>query len=396
MGGECLFIELWSVDVAEDSDLEKTEQPSERRLQQARDDGQVARSREFSTFMGLLAGGGGLWLMGGHLYQSMLQLMRQGLQFDVHRVDDPVVMLEHFSHMVLHMLGAILPFLGLLLATALLSPLLLNGWLFSTKPLQPDFTRLDPVAGLARMFSLHGWIELLKSMAKSLVVGGAGIWAVWHFLGVTLTLPGLALSAAAPQMGHWVIESFLIMVAGTFLVAAVDVPFQLWDHNRRLRMTREEVRQDAKETEGDPQVKGRIRSMQREIARRRMMAQIPTADVVVTNPTHYAVALRYQEGKMRAPIVVAKGVHLLAARIREEALHHRVPVVEAPPLARALYAHADLERPIPETLYIAVAEILAYAYQLQQYRQNGGLAPEMPQDLPVPPELDPDVEEMSE
>lgn len=380
--------------MAEDSDLEKTEQPSERRLQQARDEGQVARSRELSTFMGLLAGGGGIWFMGKTLYQSMLQLMSQGLRFDAQSASQPELMTERFSQLVLHTLGTLMPLLGVLLATALFSPLLLNGWLFSTEPLQPNFSRLDPISGLARMFSSHGWIELIKSIAKALVVGGAGVWAVWHFLGLTLTLPGMALTEAVPHMGQWVTQAFLIMVAGTLLVAAVDVPFQLWDHNRRLRMTREEVRQDAKETEGDPQVKGRIRSMQREMARRRMMAQIPTADVVVTNPTHYAVALRYQEGKMRAPIVVAKGVHLLAARIREEALHHEIPVVEAPSLARALYAHADLERPIPETLYIAVAEILAYAYQLQRYREAGGVAPDLPQNLPVPPELDPEAVEI--
>lgn len=375
--------------VAQDSDLEKTEQPSQRRLDQAREDGQVARSRELSTFLGLLAGGGGIWLMAAPLYQSMIHLMQQALNFDQQVAQEPNLMLARFSGLSLATLSVWFPLFGVLLLTALFSPLLLNGWMFSLKPLQPDFSKLDPMAGLARMFSSHGWIELLKSIAKALVVGGAGAWAIRHLLGQTLSLSGQALTVSVPQLGRWVGQSFLIMVAGTLLVAMVDVPFQLWDSNRRLRMTREEVRQDAKETEGDPQVKGRIRSLQRERARRRMMAQIPTADVVVTNPTHYAVALRYQEGVTRAPIVVAKGIHLLASRIREEALQHEIPLVEAPALARALYAHADLERTIPETLYIAVAEILAYAYQLQRYHREGGMAPELPQNLPVPPELDP-------
>ncbi|WP_297454714.1 flagellar biosynthesis protein FlhB [Ferrovum sp.] len=373
-----------------ESDLEKTERPSQRRLDQAHEEGQVARSRELSTFMALLAGGGGLWFMGGHLRQSLLGLVRQGLSFDAGVATDPVRMMERFSRLSLEIVGVFLPFLGLLLMTAIFSPLLLNGWLFSFKPLQPNFSRLDPLAGIGRMFSAQGGVELVKSVAKAGVVGGAGVWAVWHYLDQTLMLPALSIPAATLQMGTLVGQAFLAMLAGMMLVAAVDVPFQLWEHNRQLRMTKDEIRQEAKETEGDPQIKGRIRSMQRERARRRMMAQVPSADVVVTNPTHYAVALRYQEGVMRAPIVVAKGVHQVAERIRALAATHRIPVVEAPALARALHAHTELEHPVPEALYLAVAEILAYAYQLQRQRKEGGGVPPPPQNLPVPVELDPE------
>ncbi|MBW8072576.1 MAG: flagellar type III secretion system protein FlhB [Ferrovum sp.] len=373
-----------------ESDLEKTEQPSQRRLDQAHEEGQVARSRELSTFMALLAGGGGLWFMGEHLRQSLLRLVRQGLSFDAGVATDPVRMMERFSWLSLETVEVFLPFLGLLLVTAIFSPLLLNGWLFSFKPLQPNFSRLDPLAGIGRMFSAQGGVELGKSIAKAGVVGGAGVWAVWHYLDQTLMLPALSLPSATLQMGTLVGNSFLAMLAGMMLVAAVDVPFQLWEHNRRLRMTKDEIRQESKETEGDPQIKGKIRTLQRERARRRMMAQIPTADVVVTNPTHYAVVLRYQEGVMRAPIVVAKGVHLVAERIRSVAATHRIPVVEAPALARALYAHTELEHPVPEALYLAVAEILAYAYQLQRQRKEGGGVPHPPQNLPVPVELDPE------
>ena len=373
-----------------ESDLEKTEQPSQRRLDQAHEEGQVARSRELSTFMALLAGGGGLWFMGEHLRQSLLRLVRQGLSFDAGVATDPVRMMERFSRLSLETVEVFLPFLGLLLVTAIFSPLLLNGWLFSFKPLQPNFSRLDPLAGIGRMFSAQGGVELGKSIAKAGVVGGAGVWAVWHYLDQTLMLPALSIPSATLQMGTLVGHSFLAMLAGMMLVAAVDVPFQLWEHNRRLRMTKDEIRQESKETEGDPQIKGKIRTLQRERARRRMMTQIPTADVVVTNPTHYAVALRYQEGVMRAPIVVAKGVHLVAERIRSVAATHRIPVVEAPALARALYAHTELEHPVPEALYLAVAEILAYAYQLQRQRKEGGGIPPPPQNLPVPVELDPE------
>ena len=373
-----------------ESDLEKTEQPSQRRLDQAHEEGQVARSRELSTFMALLAGGGGLWFMGEHLRQSLLRLVRQGLSFDAGVATDPARMMERFSRLSLETVEVFLPFLGLLLVTAIFSPLLLNGWLFSFKPLQPNFSRLDPLAGIGRMFSAQGGVELGKSIAKAGVVGGAGVWAVWHYLDQTLMLSALSLPSATLQMGTLVGNSFLAMLAGMMLVAAVDVPFQLWEHNRRLRMTKDEIRQESKETEGDPQIKGKIRTLQRERARQRMMAQIPTADVVVTNPTHYAVALRYQEGVMRVPIVVAKGVHLVAERIRSVAATHRIPVVEAPALARALYAHTELEHPVPEALYLAVAEILAYAYQLQRQRKEGGGVPPPPQNLPVPVELDPE------
>ena len=191
------------------------------------------------------------------------------------------------------------------------------------------------------------------------------------------------------RSGSLLWSSFLALMGGMLVIVLVDVPFQLWEHNKKLKMTKEEVRKEAKETEGDPQVKGRIRSMQREMARRRMMAEIPKADVVVTNPTHYAVALRYSENGMKAPIVVAKGSHLLAARIREIAAEHNVPVLEAPPLARALYKHTDLGQTIPAVLYTAVAEVLAYVYQLRRYQQLGGKQPELPQELPVPQELDP-------
>jgi flagellar biosynthetic protein FlhB len=178
-------------------------------------------------------------------------------------------------------------------------------------------------------------------------------------------------------------------MAGMLLIVAVDVPFQLWEHNKQLKMTKEEVRQEAKESEGDPQVKGRIRSMQREMARRRMMAEIPTADVVVTNPTHYSVALKYSENGMSAPIVVAKGSHFLAAKIKEIAIENNIPILEAPPLARALHKHTEVGQTIPEALYTAVAEVLAYVYQLRHYKQGIGVRPDEPRDLPVPWELDP-------
>lgn len=376
--------------MANDSDLEKTEQPSQRRLDQAREEGQVARSRELSTFTVLMAGGAGIWFMGQELTRQLIQLLRDGLTLNANTVSHPEEMLQRLYALTLHAAVALLPLLLLLLVVALFSPMLLDGWLFTLKSLQPNFSRMDPLEGIKRMFSSHGLIELGKSLAKAIVVGGAGAWAIWHHREAVLMLAAMPLNAALAQMGQLVWGAFLAIMGGMLLVVLVDVPFQLWEHNKRLMMTREEVRQEARESEGDPQVKSRIRSMQRAMARRRMMAKVATADVVVTNPTHYAVALRYQENTMRAPIVVAKGSHLMAARIRALALEHQVPILEAPPLARALYTHTELEQTIPETLYVAVAEVLAYAWQLRRHDLGGGPTPLQPEYLPVPPELDPE------
>jgi flagellar biosynthetic protein FlhB len=373
----------------QDSDLEKTELPSQRKLDQAREEGQVARSRELSTFMVMMAGGAGLWLMGSYFSKQLIVLLREGLTLDTRLAFHTELLLPHLYDMSLATLLVFMPFLVLLLLVAALSPLLMNGWLFSVKALQPKFSKLDPIAGIARMFSANSLMELLKAVAKSVLVGGIGAWVVWHNREAVLLLVGEPATRSIPHLGTLVWWSFAAIMMGLLVIVAIDVPFQLWEHSKKLKMTKEEVRQESKETEGDPQVKGRIRSMQREIARRRMMSAIPTADVVVTNPTHYAVALKYSESGNRAPIVVAKGSHLLAARIREIASEHHVPILEAPPLARALHKHCDLGEAIPEALYTAVAEVLAYVYQLRRYEKLGGTMPKLPGDLPVPNELDP-------
>ena len=378
--------------MAEESDLEKTEQPSQRRLDQAREEGQVARSRELATFSVLMTGGAGLWLMGAQLASKLQALLQEGLSWNASLAFQSELLIPHLRKMTLETLLLLAPLLLLLLVAALMSPLLLNGWMWSTKPLEPNLERLNPITGFKRMFSTHGLVELGKSIGKAVVVGGASTWALWHHKEAVLNLASLPVTVAVLEMGHLVWDGFFAIMGGMLLIVGIDVPFQLWEHNKRLRMTREEVRQESRETEGDPQIRGRIRSMQRDIARRRMMSKIPKADVVVTNPTHYAVALQYREHTMRAPIVVAKGVQLTAERIRTLAREHRVPILEAPPLARALYQHTDLEQAIPEPLYRAVAEVLAYAYQLRRHEISGGSLPKAPESLDVPPELDPETQ----
>jgi flagellar biosynthetic protein FlhB len=375
--------------MAEDSDLEKTEQPSQRRLDQAKENGQVARSHELSTFAILLAGGASLWFMGGSLTAHMVKMLHDGMTVSRDIAFDPELLIPHLYDLSLEMLITFAPVLLTLFLAAFLSPLLLNGWLFSTDALMPKFSRMNPISGIARMFSSTALVELGKALGKATVVGGVAAWVVWHHRDDVLQLASLSITTAIPEMGRLVGGSFLAVVAAMLLIVAVDVPFQLWSHNKKLMMTKEEVRKESRETEGDPMVKGRIRNMQREASRRRMMAAIPTADVVVTNPTHFSVALKYSDKGMRAPTVVAKGSGLIAQRIREIATENNVPILEAPPLARALHKHTEIGESIPEALYTAVAEVLAYVYQLKRYQTEGGTRPAQPDNLPVPTELDP-------
>ncbi len=376
--------------MAEESDLEKTEPASPRRLEQAREEGQVPQSRELSAFLVLMAGIGTLWATGAWMAQRMGGAVSRGLTFDRNAAFDAAALPAVFLAQAWEALASIGPLLLFLVLAALAGPFMLGGLVFSSKALAPDWQRLDPLKGIGRMFSVQSLGELVKAIAKSLLVGGVVVWVVLHEKDSLLSLFTQPLDAGLRSMGHVVLFSTLAIVSSMLLIVAADVPFQLWQFYSKLRMTKEEVRREMKELEGDPQLKARIRSQQREIARRRMMAAVPKAQVVVTNPTHFAVALAYDE-KMPAPRVVAKGRGVIAQRIREIALAHGVPLLEAPPLARALHAHTELDDVIPPGLYRAVAEVMAYVYRLNDFLARGGRAPEMPAALPVPAELDPGV-----
>ena len=375
--------------MADENDFERTEPASSRRLEQAREEGQVARSQELNTFVLLATVGVAIWLSGAQLLSGLTGLMRSGLTLSVadgFQTDQMMRLLgRHGSAGFM----TVAPVLAAAFLAALVAPLLLNGWLFTLKPLQPNFSRLDPLSGLGRIFSAHGFVELVKAILKVLVVGGVATMVIWNSLDAVLSLSQETTASAAGHAAHLVGWTLILMVGGMALIVAIDVPYQLWNHYRKLRMSRAELKREARESEGDPQIKARIRSLQREAARKRMMAEVPKADVVITNPTHYAVALSYKENSMRAPRVVAKGQDLTAMRIRELAQEHRIPVVEAPPLARALYRHTDLEDDIPETLYTAVAEVLAYVFQLRRFNLEGGRVPQLPAEIVVPAGLDP-------
>lgn len=375
--------------MAEESDQEKTEPASPQRLQKARDDGQIVQSRELGTFVVLMAGGASLWMMAGGLGQALSRIVRDGLAFNSGIARDSSYVMTQLSTQFFEAAMALLPFLVVIIVATLASPLLLRGWLFSAKAFAPKFNRLNPFSGIKRMFSSQGLIELVKALAKAGLLGGVAVWLIWSNIGAVFSLSLESPSAAIGHMGDLIGKVFLLVSGTMIFIVVIDLPFQLWSHFKKLRMSKEELRRENKESEGDPHLKAHIRAQQREVARRRMMSEIPTADVVVTNPTHYAVALKYSEGKMGAPRVVAKGADAVAARIRELAAEHKVPLLEAPPLARALFRHTELGDEIPAKLYAAVAEVLAYVFQLRHFQQVGGAYPSAPTTLPVPPELDP-------
>ncbi len=373
--------------MAEDSDLEKTESASPQRLEKAREDGQVARSRELSTFALLAVGFGGVYLMSGTLLGQFSQLFRHAFIFDRAASRDPTQMMHRASDAVILAAQAIGPILLAITLAALLSPLALGGWLLTTKPLEPNFGRMNPIAGLGKMFSTHALAQLGMGIAKCVLVGTVATLVALHYKADVIGLLSEPVRVALPHAAQMVGVVCAATVSGMLLLVLADVPYQLWSHAKKLRMTKEEVKREYKENEGDPHIKGKIREQQRAMARRRMMSQVPTADVIITNPTHFAVALRYSDNGMRAPRVVAKGADLVAARIKALAQENGVPVLEAPPLARSLYKHVALNREIPAPLYGAVAEVLAWVFQLRRWHAEGGQYPDRPDAVVVPDAL---------
>lgn len=344
---------------------ERTEEPSQKRLQDARERGQVPRSRELTNFATMIGGSAALIAVSGSLATRLSLMMRHGLSIDAQTLGDPDGMMTSLSDACMSALSILLPVFAALVGLVLLASLLLGGWNFSVRAMAPDFSRLSPLAGLQRLFGLRGASELGKALLKCAVVGGvcAGVVS-WTFRDV-IALAHMEPRAAIGRGAGLVAWSFLWLCASLALVAVVDVPLQLFQFKRMLRMTRQELRDEAKESDGRPETKQRIRHMQQTLARRRMMHKVPTADVVIVNPTHFAVALKYDPGKMRAPRVLAKGVDLVAQNIRRIAQENRVPVFESPKLARALYRSTDLNKEIPAGLYAAVAQVLSYIFRLR-------------------------------
>jgi flagellar biosynthesis protein FlhB len=344
---------------------EKTEDPSAKRLQEARERGQVPRSRELVNFATMIGGSATLIAVGGTLSGRMSHIMRSSLSIDPEQLRDTGSMTASLGAAAISAVLALLPIFGCLIGLVLLASVVLGGWNFSPEAMTPDFTRMSPLAGLGRLFGVHGVSELGKALLKCVVVGGvcAGV-VTWMFKDV-MALGHMAPLAAIGHGASLLGWAFVWLCASLAVIAVVDVPLQLFQYNNSLKMTRQEQRDEAKESDGRPETKQRIRQMQQTLARRRMMHKVPSADVVIVNPTHFAVALKYDPQNMRAPRVLAKGVDLVAANIRRIAEENRVPVFESPKLARALYKSTDLNKEIPAGLYVAVAQVLSYIFRIR-------------------------------
>ena len=371
-----------------DSDQEKSEEATPRRREKAREEGQVPRSRELNTFLLLLGGVIGLWSMGKMLYNQLGMVMEQAFLFERRQAMESTPMLVNALDLGQRTLFAMMPLFLLLTVIALVAPGLLGGWLISGKSMQPKFSKLNPIKGIKRIFSTQALIELAKAIAKSVLVGGVAAIFLYYNIGKFMALMDQPIQQALTNALRMAAQAAGLMVLVLIVVILIDVPFQLWDNAKKLRMSQEEVKREHKESEGDPHVKARIRQQQQAMARGRMMSKVPQADVIITNPTHYAIALVYQEGSMGAPRLVAKGADAVAARIREIGEEAGVPLLQAAPLARALYHHVDLDAEVPAELYTAVAEVMAWAYRLKQVAQQGGEVPPTPDNLPVPPEME--------
>jgi flagellar biosynthesis protein FlhB len=371
-----------------DNAQERTEQPTSKRLEEARKKGQVPRSSELNAAAVMLLGGSALYFLGGHLGAQLHGIMRSGLSLSRAESVDESRAIACAANEVLHAFAACAPILGLTLLAALLAPVAIGGWNLSLAALAPDFDKLNPTSGLQRMFSARSAVELAKALAKFVFIATISACFLWKNAGELMGLGAEPVNAALAHAARLTGHAFLILAGTMGVIAAVDVPWQLWQHNQKLMMTREEIKEEMKESDGSPEMKGRIRRAQQDLARRRMMQEVPKADVVVTNPTHFAVALRYDEKRMRAPIVIAKGADLVAARIREVATEHNVPIFEAPPLARALHRNVEIGSEIPGSLYVAVAQVLTYIYQLKNARRHGAAIPHPPA---IDPGLDPDA-----
>jgi flagellar biosynthetic protein FlhB len=371
-----------------ESGQDKTEDPTDKKKKDAREKGEIARSKELNTLAIMLAGAGGLLIFGGALAQELMELMRLNFTLSREVLLDQRSMGTYLLHSGKIALLAIQPVMITLLLAALIGPISLGGWLFSAGTMAPKFSRMNPGAGLKRMFSSKAIAELLKALAKFFIVLFVALVVLSSDIDDLLRIAHEPLDMAIIHSLQVVGWSTLWMACGLIIIAAVDVPIQLWESIKKLKMTKQEVRDEHKDQEGRPEVKQRIRQLQREMSQRRMMAAVPDADVVITNPTHYAVALKYDPDKGAAPVLLAKGSDFLALKMREIAVANNVLLLESPALARSIYYSTELEQEIPGGLYLAVAQVLAYVYQIRQYRAVKATRPDpLKDDLPIPPDL---------
>jgi len=369
-----------------ESGQEKTEDPTQKKLNDAKVKGQVPRSKELNTMAIMVIGSASLLMLGSHMIGSVATMMESAFTLSRTEIFDSKTLLPRFESSLFDALSGISPFLFLMTIIALFTPMALGGWAFNVGSLAFKGDRINPLSGIKRIFGSKGLMELVKALLKLVFVSTVAIVFLWSKKDEFLGLGSLPLISAM-QHGTWLIGvSFLVVSSSLFFIAAIDVPFQLWDHSQKLKMTLQEIRDEMKDTEGKPEVKSKVRQMQQEMSQRRMMDAVPDADVIITNPTHYAVALKYNPENMAAPVVLAMGRDLIAFRIREIAQENMVEIFEAPPLARALYAQSELNKEIPGQLFFAVAQVLAFVFQLRTAREQGLVNPLRPDPYMSPEE----------
>lgn len=371
----------------QDSSQEKSEQPTPKRLDKAREEGQTPRSRELTTTALLLGGTTALWIFGSMMISVLAGVMVRSFDLERETIFDTTRLSVFLTEGMFRGIISLLPLFGVLLVASILGPIALGGWLISAKAMQPKMSRMNPLEGLKRMFSLKSLMELAKAVAKVLVILFIAVVVLMSFKEELLALSNQALRPALAHSLQLSISAAIILAATTIVIAMVDVPFQMWDHTQKLKMSRQDIKDEVKDSEGKPEVKSRIRQLQREMAQRRMMASVPEADVVITNPTHFSVALKYDPDNMETPILLAKGADLLAFKIREIAAAHKIDIISSPQLARSIYHTTEIDEEIPGGLYLAVAQVLAYVFQLRNYRRGRGQKPVYPNNIKVPPDL---------
>jgi len=358
---------------------EKTEEPTPKKLEEARKKGQIARSRDFNTMVIIALSATALIMMGHWMIADISTIMTEYFQPSRADIFDPLGSIRWFYAAILDGVFLIIPFLVLMLVAALFAPVMIGGWAFSVETITPKLSKLNPIKGVKKIFSAKGLMELIKAMAKFFLVAAVALVVIWTNTSDYLQLGNMPMEAALVKSAELISWAFLFVTIALMIIAGIDVPFQIWDHKKQMRMTLQEVKDEMKDTEGKPEVKGKIRQLQRQMAESRMMDAVPDADVVVTNPTHFAVALKYDPETMKAPLVLAKGADIVALNIRRVASANEILLMETPPLARALYHCTEIGEEIPHGLYVAVAQVLAYVFQLRDVQKNGGEKPSRPE-----------------
>lgn len=370
-----------------DSSQEKTEEASPRKIEKAREEGQVPRSRDLTTTFVLMLAICGIWMTAEFIGRKIIGITSESFTLTRAEIFDVNTMIGHLVQAIYQGLLSITPLMIALLIASVVGPIALGGWNFSNKAIEPKLSRMDPLAGLKRMFSIKSLIELAKSIFKVAIIMATTFALLKFFAQSIFRINDADVENAIIHSLDISLMATLILAAVTIAIAAVDVPIQLFEYNKKLKMSRQDQKDEYKETEGKPEVKGRVRQLQREIAQRRMMANVPEADVVITNPTHFSVALKYDPDTMETPILLAKGGDHLALKIREIAKAHQIEILESPALARSVYYTTEVDESIPEGLFMAVAQVLAYIFQLRAYRKGKGQRPVYPRNLPIPKDM---------